>query len=167
MYSGDLAIVQGANPQELSVGDIIVFDRANIYTNTDQSSTLVTPIAHRIQYSFSRNGTMLFGTKGDNNQAYDDWVVPDYGVVGKVTLIIPKVGYIWLFLERLDVRITIITIILFIAFAWPLISRKRKTSTSIKRKEEPNLTQNQKIHNKKDGSFLNHLVPAFLINQTP
>jgi signal peptidase I len=56
---GDILFIIKANPEKLKIGDIIVFN----------SGTRGTPIIHRIVSITDENGTRVFSTMGDNNNA--------------------------------------------------------------------------------------------------
>lgn len=88
-YRGDLIVVKGLQPEEIAVGDIIVYK--NPYKGI--------PIVHRvIGIESDTNGNIYFLTKGDNNShtdqesgisppVYEKWVM------GEVKVIVPKLGY--------------------------------------------------------------------------
>ncbi len=54
---GDIMLVVGTKPQNVHIGDIIVF-------NSEGQST---PVIHRVMNITIENGTYYFSTKGDNN----------------------------------------------------------------------------------------------------
>ncbi|MBI3412837.1 MAG: signal peptidase I [Candidatus Aenigmarchaeota archaeon] len=81
---GDLVIVKRVQPQDIRIGDVIVFDTL--------SQRL--PVIHRV-YKINDDGT--FQTLGDNNGgAQHDWEkqIEANDVVGKAVLVIPYVGWI-------------------------------------------------------------------------
>ena len=98
MYRGDIVIVD-QNPSSVQVGDIVVYKAT--WVNED--------VIHRVKeiYKTSDGNTYLI-TKGDNNPVPDPYPVqyPDQ-VVSKVVsingqpLIIPKIGYITLWIRGL------------------------------------------------------------------
>ena len=98
MYRGDIVIVD-KNPSSVQVGDIVVYKAT--WVNED--------VIHRVKeiYKTSNESTYLI-TKGDNNPVADPYPVqyPDQ-VVSKVVsingqpLIIPKIGYITLWIRGL------------------------------------------------------------------
>lgn len=94
IHRGDLLFIQGVPTENIGVGDIIVYEKPNIPY----------PIIHRVIYIYPDGA---FQTKGDNNQVPDQWKVQPSWVVGKVIeiknqpLIIPKVGYLKIFLMQL------------------------------------------------------------------
>ncbi|MGB9977657.1 signal peptidase I [Methanobacterium sp.] len=98
MYRGDIVVVD-QNPSSVQVGDIVVYKAT--WVNED--------VIHRVKeiYKTSDGSTYLI-TKGDNNPVADPYPVqyPDQ-VVSKVVsingqpLIIPKIGYITLWIRGL------------------------------------------------------------------
>ena len=81
-YKGDILVLMGVPPQDLKVGDIIVFSPSE-----DQ-----TPVVHRI-VKINPDGT--FQTKGDANPGqlpFEKHVEPDQ-IIGKVIFIIPYLGW--------------------------------------------------------------------------
>jgi len=98
MYRGDIVIVD-QNPSSVQVGDIVVYKAT--WVNKD--------VIHRVKQIYkTADGNTYLITKGDNNQAADPYPVkyPDQ-VISKVvslnnqSVIIPKVGYITLWIRGL------------------------------------------------------------------
>ena len=98
MYRGDIVIVD-KNPSSVQVGDIVVYKAT--WVNED--------VIHRVKEIYETpNGSTYLITKGDNNNVSDPYPVqyPDQ-VVSKVVsingqpLIIPKIGYITLWIRGL------------------------------------------------------------------
>jgi len=98
MYRGDIVIVD-QNPSSVQVGDIVVYKAT--WVNED--------VIHRVKEIYkTSNGSTYLITKGDNNPVADPYPVqyPDQ-VVSKVVsingqpLIIPKIGYITLWIRGL------------------------------------------------------------------
>lgn len=61
--SGDLIICQGAEPEEIQVGDVIAF-----FDPAGNGTTIVT---HRVIEVVEENGQLAWRTKGDNNNTED------------------------------------------------------------------------------------------------
>ncbi|MBI1971836.1 MAG: signal peptidase I [Candidatus Aenigmarchaeota archaeon] len=81
---GDLVIVKHAEPQDIKVGDVIVFDTL--------SQPL--PVIHRL-YKINDDGT--FQTLGDNNGGVQhDWEkqIESKDIVGRAVFVIPYLGWI-------------------------------------------------------------------------
>jgi signal peptidase len=97
MYRGDIVIVD-QNPSSVQVGDIVVY----------KATWVPEDVIHRVKEIYeTSNGTYII-MKGDNNQVQDPYPVkyPDQ-VISKVVsingqpIIIPKVGYITLWIRGL------------------------------------------------------------------
>jgi signal peptidase len=80
---GDLIIVAPHSAGDLEVGDIIVF-------HSPFGGTLV---CHRIIAIEETGDTLVFHTKGDNNEDPDPFTIQSDSIVGKVQLSVPLMGY--------------------------------------------------------------------------
>jgi len=84
----DLVITRPVNPSQLHPGDVILY-RVTIGNSTFR-------ITHRIvAIKTAPSGGYYFVTKGDNRKYTDPWRVYPDQVIGKVILVIPKVGVVW------------------------------------------------------------------------
>jgi signal peptidase I len=150
LHIGDLIIVQGVNPADLSAdypnSDIIVFHKPN-----DSEDLIV----HRIVAKEERNGTLYFYTKGDGNGVnkwpstpsssdYDPWNdrqgVPENLVVGKVVMRIPWLGHIVLFMRNsigLPIVIALIIILVIVEFIVPLLRGKEPSEQQKEAQHQP------------------------------
>jgi len=150
LHVGDLIIVQGVNPADLSVNypdsDIIVFHKP---TNPDEL------IVHRIVAKEERGGKTYFYTKGDGNgintwpsipqsSEYDPWNngqgVPEDLVVGKVVMRIPWLGHVVLFMRNslgLPIVIALIIILVIIEFIVPLLRGKKEPEQQKEAQQQP------------------------------
>ena len=85
---GDAVIIEKmkSDYDQLEVGDILAHRH-------DQKI-----IVHRIIEIYKENNSIIFKTKGDNNDDEDNWVVYESDIVGKVIFRIPYIGYpsVWL-----------------------------------------------------------------------
>jgi len=104
-YRGDIVVVEKTNfiginefnPENVNVGDIVVYN-AEWFPN---------PVIHRVIDKTSINGTTYFIIKGDNNELPDPYLVEPSQItervvtIGEIPFIIPKVGYITLWLKGL------------------------------------------------------------------
>ena len=104
-YRGDIVLVEKSdffgihefNPEDVKVGDVVVYDAAWF----DQ------PVIHRIINMTEINGTKLFVIKGDNNNNPDPYYVTPEQIkervvtVGDNLFILPKIGYLSLWLRGL------------------------------------------------------------------
>ena len=104
-YRGDIVLVQKAdflginefNPDDVKVGDVVVYDAAWY----DQ------PVIHRIINITDINGTTMYVIKGDNNNGPDPYYVKSNQIKEKVVtfgdnlVIVPKIGYLSIWLRGL------------------------------------------------------------------
>lgn len=98
-YRGDIIVIKGTEPTNIQVGDIVVYKRP--YQDI--------PIVHRAIKIIEEDGALYFVTKGDNNPSEDSYFengkklpgVPDYAILGKSVMKIPKLGYVTIFFKRL------------------------------------------------------------------
>jgi len=105
---GDVVIIIGVNPEDIKVGDIIVYNKVSLIPSEKSAVLpLKTPIIHRVIGIVKVKDKVFFITKGDANIAKDSWYVPQEGVLGKAIMIngyplrIPYVGYFSLFIHNL------------------------------------------------------------------
>ena len=93
-YKGDILVLQGAQQQDLEIGDIIVFSpRTQTNTNPLTGYSTSSPIVHRIT-KVNPDGT--FQTQGDANpgQLYFEKHIEPSQIHGKSILIIPYLGWV-------------------------------------------------------------------------
>lgn len=89
----DAIIVGRKDSEDLKQGDIISF----LATDSYYSGKVIT---HRIiGIEEAEDGTLLYRTKGDNNNAADATLVKEDNVYGKVLFRIPMLGYVRKFLS--------------------------------------------------------------------
>ncbi len=82
---GDIILLLGSDPNDLEVGDIIVFNKGQPY-----------PIIHRLIDINNKGESLIFTTKGDHNSAsgsIDKGITEDM-IIGKAVLKIPFIGYV-------------------------------------------------------------------------
>ena len=104
-YRGDIVVVEKADffgiqefdPNTVQVGDIVVYNA--VWYNS--------PVIHRVINITEINGTTLYMIKGDNNDVPDPYYVKADQIRDRVVtfgdspVVIPKVGYITIFLKGL------------------------------------------------------------------
>ncbi len=117
---GDIIIVGGVKPEEIKVGDIIVFDEPTKGITTVHRVVDIQPLS---------NGTLTFKTKGDANTAEDAYAVYPKSIHGRFLGKIPYVGY--LFLSPL-ILIIIVTVVIVLIIVWPE-DKKRKHKIHVPR----------------------------------
>ena len=87
LHIGDLLIVQGIDPKDVKVGDIIVFRKP---INRQEL------VVHRVVEIHTENNKYYFTTKGDKNRDSYYWEkrIPEDCLIGKVIGAIPLLGYV-------------------------------------------------------------------------
>ena len=90
LKTGSLIFSKSVTGGSLRVGEVVTFIRP------DKSREFVT---HRIVRIEENGSTKVLTTKGDNNRDEDAWKLAEGGVVGKVSLIIPYLGYVLTFVK--------------------------------------------------------------------
>ncbi|MBP2046003.1 signal peptidase I [Methanobacterium aggregans] len=105
-YRGDIVVIektdflglQELNANDLKVGDIVVY----------HATWFNEPVIHRIiQINQTSNGTKYFVIKGDNNPVpdpavvYPNQIVAKVVTIGKNPLVIPRIGYITIWIRGL------------------------------------------------------------------
>jgi len=113
---GDLVIIKGINPTEITSGTIIVFYVPNHYGEDAYR------IVHRVVKVVQLEQGLGFETKGDNNPVSDffRWqYIPESYVIGKIIYRIPYIGYLALKIrEPLGVTFIAFLIIILIALEY-------------------------------------------------
>lgn len=111
-FRGDIVIIKKVSPDEINVGDVIVFREPG-------SSDL---ILHRVVAIKEENAKRYFLTKGDNprtNPQVDPWGwVPEDNVVGILVACVPYLGWIFLFFDEPSSRLMLILLILLVFFLY-------------------------------------------------
>lgn len=112
--TGDLVLVRGADPNALAVGDVIAFRSEG------------TTVTHRITaVSEAEDGSPLFTTKGDANNAEDTEPVAARDVVGVYLLRVPGLGDFALFLREPLGMLLFIGVPLFAFLIYDILRRQR------------------------------------------
>ncbi len=99
-----VVIVSNSMYPYFSKGDIVVINKNKEY---DEGSVIQfemngISVVHRIYEKCSTpQGETYYITKGDNNNAEDDWFVYEDQIDGALSCIIPKIGYITIFINQL------------------------------------------------------------------
>lgn len=83
--AGDMVVVSGVRPAEVSLGDVITFHQAM------DPSVLVT---HRVVKVVREGDAVFWKTRGDANAAPDPTLVTAPRLVGRLEMIIPYAGYL-------------------------------------------------------------------------
>ncbi len=109
LQPGDLLVLQGRAPEQIHVGDIIVFQ--------DNEWSTDAPIVHRVVEIEVIDGTYHFRTKGDANALPDPGTRTPDEIVGVVVARVPWVGNISMFLKTplgIAVIVGLFLLILFV-----------------------------------------------------
>jgi len=88
---GDVTIVLSTPPQTIKIGDII------------QYKTAEEPIIHRVIDKYEASDSIWFITQGDANNVPDN-PVSEHQVIGKVIFVIPKLGWISIYLKEVTTQ---------------------------------------------------------------
>ncbi|NJE49520.1 signal peptidase I [Thermococcus sp. 9N3] len=121
---GDMVLIEPVNASGVQIGDVVAFHPAWA-KGEEARNTLYT---HRV-VGIIRNATGLyFVTKGDNNEENDPAPVPAQNVVGKVTIVLPYLGYMTR--HNPDRRVLLAVYVLFILLPgiYILVSTLRELS---------------------------------------
>jgi signal peptidase len=123
---GDILFIQNGSAENIKAGthenrtgDIIVYETRGLW-----SFPISEPVVHRVIEKDLVNGTYYFITQGDANGSPDPYPIPENKVYGKVVGIVPKIGWVKLFLDRTGLAIPLIVIlgiILLISIAWDVV----------------------------------------------
>jgi signal peptidase len=84
---GGIAVTKQVQPEDVGVGDVIVF-----YPPSTSGNRL--PVMHRVISVRAEDGHRLFSTKGDSNSAPDPWEIGIEGHGSRVVYAVPYVGYL-------------------------------------------------------------------------
>ena len=94
----ELYLVQsGSMEPAINAGDIVVvkpqpnYHQRQVITFYDQDDRVVT---HRILEVRDQAGRTFFLTKGDANEAPDSYLVPREKVIGRLALVLPRMGFV-------------------------------------------------------------------------
>jgi len=86
---GDMVLIEPVNASGVQIGDVVAF-HPTWAKGKEASDTLYT---HRVVGVIRNSTGLYFVTKGDNNKEDDPRPVPAQNVVGKVTIVLPYLGY--------------------------------------------------------------------------
>ncbi len=87
LEAGDIVVTRDISPEQIKVGDIVRFRNGSI------------TIMHRVTEIYRSGTTTWIVTKGDNNNHADNPITAEQ-VEGKVVAVIPKVGWIGIFIKN-------------------------------------------------------------------
>ena len=115
--SGDLIICQGAEPEEIQVGDVIAF-----FDPAGNGTTIVT---HRVIEVTEQNGELAWRTKGDNNNTEDRLAVTaDKLVAVYEGTRIPSFGNVALFMQSTPGLIVCVVCPILLLVGYDMLRRR-------------------------------------------
>ncbi|MEM2122999.1 MAG: signal peptidase I [Candidatus Bathyarchaeia archaeon] len=117
---GDLVVIKGGDPGEISNGSIIVFYVPNHYGEDAYR------IVHRVVKIVEVDGTHYYETKGDNNPIsdYHRWgYIPESYVIGVVAYRIPLLGYLPLKIREPE-GVAFIVLVIAALLVWEMMDAK-------------------------------------------
>jgi signal peptidase len=141
---GDLLFIQGVDPEDIEIGDVIVYDAYGLWWGAPED-----PIVHRVVDIEEDDGKLYFITKGDANELKDKEPVPENRVLGKVVGRIPYVGWVKIILTDYGLLFPVIIILsvpLVVSILWDLIKgekeeEEKKVSKLIELKDEERMEE--------------------------
>lgn len=107
LHDGDLVFLQGVNPEDIKVGDIIVYSKSDGNLIIHRVITIIPS---------DTDGKIYFETQGDGNNGPDRPLVSQDNVVGRVVFRIPWLGHITLLMRSSFAVFIIVAIILLLIF---------------------------------------------------
>ena len=127
--TGTLLIIKRTDSGTINVDDIITFRKKN-----DTLST-----THRVVEIIEEDNTRKFVTRGDANNVDDPIPVSENEVLGKVTVYIPLLGYVFGFIRTKQGIILVIVIPAFILMLTQIIQlfKYKKDSKKESKPETP------------------------------
>ena len=115
---GDLIVIRGASPEQITAGSIIVFHSPIEYD---------TLIVHRVVDKVNYGNEFGFKTKGDFNYHEDNWIVKSKDILGTYVGRIPYAGIVIIKLKQpAGMSLLIFLILVMIIFEFFEEKRKKK-----------------------------------------
>jgi len=111
LQNGDLVFYKSTDTDHILNGTVIVFVQSG--TGNSLLDDLLRPVLiHRVVgEEVQPDGSVGYETKGDNNNENDPFVTSSSNVLGVPVLVIPKVGFLFLFLQSPQGLIAVVGII--------------------------------------------------------
>ncbi|MHA1973799.1 MAG: signal peptidase I [Candidatus Hodarchaeales archaeon] len=153
-FRGDILLVRKVSPENIKIGDVIVFQRSN------DSSDI--PVVHRVIAKWEVNGEFVFKTNGDNNVIPDYWKVYGQNIKGVVVFRIPHIGWFLIVVQSTAGRIVILAIAIIILFYGEEEEDKNEEEKS-SNLEKKNTSKEHRINNRLFALFRPRLMYSFLI----
>ena len=115
--SGDLIICNTAEADEIQVNDVISF-----FDPMGSGNSVVT---HRVLEVIAEDGQLSFRTKGDNNNAEDQVLVPQDNLVGVYRSRIPGLGNVAMFMQTTPGLILCVVCPVLLMVGFDMLRRKK------------------------------------------
>ncbi|MFX0186107.1 MAG: signal peptidase I [Candidatus Hodarchaeota archaeon] len=131
---GDLLFIQGRDPEDIEIGDVIVFDADGLWSGAPEE-----PIVHRVVDRRKVDDDWEFRTKGDANSDKDEEWIPEKRVKGVVIGRIPYIGWIKIVLADYGLFIPVLIILsvpLVISILWDVIKGEEKEKEKTEKIED-------------------------------
>jgi len=123
-FRGDILLIRKVSPENISVGDVIVFHRSN---NTNDI-----PVVHRVIDKWEFKGEYVYKTNGDNNVVPDSWIVYESNIRGVVVFRIPHIGWFLILIQSTAGRIIILALAIIILFSGDDTNTENSSKNNIK-----------------------------------
>ena len=115
--SGDLIICNTAGAEEIAEGDVISF--------FDPMGNGTSVVTHRVLEIVNEDGKISFRTKGDNNNAEDQVLVPADSLIGIYQTRIPKVGHVAMFMQTTTGLIVCVVLPIVLLVGYDMLRRRK------------------------------------------
>jgi len=108
---GDFLIIKEVDPEDIKISTIIVFDARECWQEVPETPIVI----HRVIEKWKEGNIWYFQTQGDANPLADEEPAPEFCVIGIVWRVIPKLGWINIFIENYNLKIYLI---IFVVILW-------------------------------------------------
>lgn len=115
--SGDLIICNTAEAPEIAVGDVISF--------FDPMGSGTSVVTHRVLEVVTEDGEISFRTKGDNNNAEDQVLVPQKNLIGIYRSRVPAMGNVAMFMQTTPGLIVCVVCPVLLMVGYDMLRRKK------------------------------------------
>jgi signal peptidase len=109
-------------PEELEIGDIIAF-RATV------SGSEIVVVHYVADIQIDGEGVRTFRTKPEISDEWDDWVLSDADIVGRLLFIVPAVGNLLRFIESPFGKIVLVADLVVIAVIVDYLGKRKRKKT--------------------------------------
>ncbi|MCR4330123.1 MAG: signal peptidase I [Candidatus Roizmanbacteria bacterium] len=119
-------VLSGSMEPTIMTGDIIIISSQPTYTQRDVVTFKNVDeriVTHRLIKKVEEGKTVRFETKGDANRSEDEDLIQPDQILGKVVLVIPKLGYLVAFSKTVPGFIVFIAIPAFLLLVGEILDR--------------------------------------------